>query len=122
MTWSSRSPHPMPSDVIAQLPAQARERMRRAPEELCDRIEERLREFGSEPSDAPPEETLALLASAGAGQEPEVTTDGESDADPTAVPLEITTGRNPRKSKRAIIVWIVAGLVAVAAATFWALR
>jgi putative nucleotidyltransferase with HDIG domain len=115
------------SDVIAQLPEKARERMRRAPEELCERIEERLREFGSEPTDVPPEETLALLASAGAGQQAEVATEAaescaESDADPIAVPLEIATGRSPWKSKRAILVWIAAGLAAVAAATFWALR
>ena len=57
-------------DVIAQLPPVAQERLCRAPEELCERIEQRIREFGSQPADAPPEETLALLASVSVSAEP----------------------------------------------------
>src|SRR5580698_2883275 len=51
-------------DVIAQLPARARTLLVQDPEQLCERVEQRIREFGSESADAPPEETLALLASA----------------------------------------------------------
>jgi putative nucleotidyltransferase with HDIG domain len=48
-----------PGEVLALLPTRARGRLTRAPEELCKRIEERILEFGSEPAQAPPEETLA---------------------------------------------------------------
>jgi hypothetical protein len=114
------------SDVIAQLPAPARARFGQAPAELRQRIEQKLQEFGSEASDGPPpEETLALLASASA------THDAEPPAkfEPSNVGasedwgiLEPVEQPNPPARNRAIILWIVAGLAVVAAAVLWALR
>ncbi len=100
------------SDVIAQLPPQAQERLCRAPEELCERIDQRIREFGSEPADAPPEETLALLASASVSDEPRPVNEEGASAESEIEP--VVPGRH-----RAIVLWIVAGLCAVAAVAFW---
>jgi HD-like signal output (HDOD) protein len=109
------------SDVIAQLPPRARARLTGSPEELCERIEERIREFGSEPADAPPEETLALLASAAAAQDLEPVTDvvgagAESDL------VESTIEQTQLRRHRALILWIVAGLAAIGGAAWWAWR
>ncbi len=113
------------SDVIAQLPAPARARFGQAPAELRQRIEQKLQEFGSEASDAPPaEETLALLASASATHDPEpaayVAENNEAGEDLRT--LEFVEQPNPPARNRAIILWIVAGLAVVAAAVLWALR
>jgi putative nucleotidyltransferase with HDIG domain len=113
-----------PAEVIAQLPERARDRLRRDPKELCERIEARIREFGSEPADAPPEETLALLASAGAVP-PEPVPDEDVTAAQAGQAVDLleppsqhrTEGRN-----RAMLLWIVAGLAAAAAAAVWAWR
>jgi hypothetical protein len=51
-------------EVLAELPPRARERLTLAPEQLLQRIEERLSEFSSEKSDIQPEQALALLSSA----------------------------------------------------------
>jgi len=107
-------------DVIAQLPAQARARLAEAPAELCQRIEQKLQEFGSEASDAPPEETLALLASACAS----------NDAEPAAVvaateerdTLEPVERPSPPAQNRTVLLWILAGLAVAAAAVLWAFR
>jgi len=106
------------ADVLTQMPARARERLLRAPDELCQRIEERIQEFGSEPVDAPPEETLALLASAGATDDPEPAAKVSDAAAAAAQPAPLGT----RSRNRAIILWIVAGLAAGAAVAFWAFR
>jgi putative nucleotidyltransferase with HDIG domain len=105
-------------DVIAQLPEQARARLGQGPAELCQRIEQNLQEFGSETADAPPEETLALLASAS----------GRLDTKPAFAfkatrelgTLEPVEKRYPAPGNRGVIAWIVAGLAAVAAAALWA--
>jgi putative nucleotidyltransferase with HDIG domain len=114
------------SDVIVQLPTRARARLGQAPAELCQRIEQKLQEFGSEASDAqPPEETLALLASAGATQDPEPPAYvAPSDVEVTDElrSLEFVEKPNPPARNWAIILWIVAGVAVVAAAVLWALR
>jgi hypothetical protein len=51
-------------EVLAELPLRARERLMLAPEQLLQRIEERLSEFSSEKSEIQPEQALALLSSA----------------------------------------------------------
>jgi putative nucleotidyltransferase with HDIG domain len=106
------------SDVIAELPAPARARLSHAPAELCQRIEEKLQEFGSEAAAAPPEETLALLASACAVEDPEpaIHVDIRQELS-TLEPVE-----NPPGRKNALIVWIAAALVVVVAAAVWFLR
>jgi putative nucleotidyltransferase with HDIG domain len=50
--------------VLADLPPSARERLSNARTKLCERIEERILECGSEKESVPPEESLALLAAA----------------------------------------------------------
>jgi putative nucleotidyltransferase with HDIG domain len=102
-----------PGEVLALLPPQARGRLTRAPEELCRRIEERILEFGSEPANAPPEETLALLAAAGVTDNP--------DPEPIVV-KGCVEGVVPKSRTRTIVLWIAAGLAAASAAAFWALR
>jgi HD-like signal output (HDOD) protein len=106
-------------EVIAELPESARLRLGRAPEEFGERIESRIREFNSDASDAPPEETLALLASAGAGEAATPSEDSASvqESDPGA-------GNEPTASSwnRAKIIALGAGLVALACTAFWALR
>jgi HD-like signal output (HDOD) protein len=108
------------SDVIAQLPAQARARLSQDPAELRRRIEERLQEFGAEAADAPPEETLALLASACATGNPELAANVEATGEWGA--QEPVERPSPPARNRAIILWIVAGLAVVAAAALWAFR
>jgi HD-like signal output (HDOD) protein len=112
-------------DVIAELPEAARLRLSSAPEEFCQRIEQRIQEFGSKPANAPPEESLALLASASAHDDQHSgTTEAELDANSS---LELTSGPfealgmpTPPSRHRAIILWTTVGLVAVAAVVFWA--
>jgi putative nucleotidyltransferase with HDIG domain len=106
-------------EVLAQLPERARARLGRSPEELCERIERRIQEFGSEPANATPEETLALLASAGTAGNPGQATilhrqpDGESEQ-------PALHGRPSRK--REIILWIGAGVAAITAVALWVWR
>jgi len=50
--------------ILAELPVRARERLKQDPAQFRSRIEKRISEYGSTPSSAPPEETLALLAPA----------------------------------------------------------
>ena len=108
------------SDVIAQLPAQARARMSQNPAELRQRIEERLQEFGAEAADAPPEETLALLASACATGNPELAANVEANGEwGTQEPVERPS---PPARNHATVLWIAAGLAVVALAALWAFR
>ena len=108
------------SEVIAQLPAQARVRLSQAPEQLRERIEQRIREFGSESSDATPEETLALLASACASSDPQPEASIEEPPEPAVLePAELTGA--PRLN-RAVILWMAVGLAMIAAAALLAFR
>jgi HD-like signal output (HDOD) protein len=113
------------SDVVAELPARARVLLVQDPRQLCERVEQRIREFGSEPVGAPPEETLALLASAsGAGNLEQVAelkeTKNEGHAE--SEPVESADEQTSPSPKVVIIVSIVAGLAVLAAAAFLALR
>jgi putative nucleotidyltransferase with HDIG domain len=110
-----------PSDVIANLPAQARARLAQDPAELCERIEERIQEFGSESTGAPPEETLALLASANPTEEAEPIADVE-EAELALVPAESASQTSPVSRKQAIIGWAMVGLIVLVAAALWAFR
>jgi hypothetical protein len=118
------------SDIIAELPARARERLARDPAELCGRIEQTIREFGSEPAPAQPEETLALLASGAASDPPPASTvaqanvesGGTAVAPVTTDSLESASRQTAVGRKRAIGLWIVAGLALLIAAAWWVLR
>jgi hypothetical protein len=118
------------SDIIAELPARARQELMRDPAELCGRIEQKIREFGSEPAQAPPEETLALLASGAANDPPPATSVAEADVESGgAAEAPVTTGslesagqQTGGGRKRAIGLWIVAGLAFAIAAVWWVLR
>jgi putative nucleotidyltransferase with HDIG domain len=101
------------SDVLAQLPARARARLSRDPKEFCERIEQRIQEFGSERAKVPPEETLALLASANA-QNPE---QAIADTEP-----ESASSKSQFIGKREIILWIAAVLATLTAVALWILR
>jgi HD-like signal output (HDOD) protein len=108
------------ADTIAELPERARARLNRPPEEFCARIEERIREFGSEGGSLPPEETLALLAStgsaeAGSAEEPEAPGSADDTADSADEP-------RPPSRRVWVIVGIVVGLSAAAALALWLLR
>lgn len=110
-----------PSDVLAQLPPQARERMARSPRELCERIEERIREYSSEPVDAPPEETLALLASsATAADRPGPS--AKADPAPASAVDSQESAAQQNRSNRNVILWIIGGLAAGAAVLLWVLH
>ena len=112
-------------DVIAQLPARARTLLVQDPEQLCERVEQRIREFGSESADAPPEETLALLASASGTAHPEPAAEpnenqneGHAESD-----LEESAAEHiPPSPQVVIIVSIVAALAVLAVAAFLAFR
>ncbi len=108
-------------EVLAQLPAGVRARLVRTPEELCERIEQRIRDFGSEPANTSPEETLAMLASASAagdcGDDEPTNAAGFGDAAGPDAAEPSALRRN-----RAIILWILAGLLVVALAVLWAWR
>ncbi len=108
-----------PSDVIAHLPAQARARLAQDPAELCERIEERLHEFGSESTGAPPEETLALLASAHPTEEAEPVADVE-EADLELAQPESAGKASTLSRKQVIIGWAMVGLIVLVAAALWA--
>jgi putative nucleotidyltransferase with HDIG domain len=103
------------SDVLAQLPARARARLSRDPKEFCARIEQRIQEFGSEGAKVPPEETLALLASASAAENPEQPSMVSTEPEPAA-------SKNRSKGNREIIPWIAAGLAAITAVALWVFR
>ena len=102
-------------DVLAQLPARARARLSRDPKEFCERIEQRIREFGSEGAKVPPEEALALLASASAAENPEQSSIIATEPEPDA-------SKNQSRGNREIILWIAAVLAALAAMALWVLR
>jgi HD-like signal output (HDOD) protein len=104
------------SEVLAQLPPRASQRLARAPEQLCKRIEEEIQEFGSESAQPPPEDTLALLASAVTLEDPQPV--------PPNVEPEREQGRPgpSRAMTRAMIICILAGLAVVLALGFWILR
>jgi HD-like signal output (HDOD) protein len=109
------------SEVIAELPAPARARLGRAPEQLCERIEERIREFGSEASGAPPEETLALLASVNAASDPgpgNAAIDSGAELDS----VEPAGEPSPPNRRLQIILWVVAAVAVLALAALWASR
>jgi len=101
-------------EVLAQLPPQARTLLSRAPEEFCERIEQRIREFGSDTDNPAPEETLALLATAGAVINPDPEAEAEQ-PEPKSSPDE-----TPRDRK--LMLWIGAALAAATAVAYWALR
>lgn len=112
-------------DVIAELPEQARARLRQDPKGLAQRIEDRIREFGSEPTDAPPEETLALLASTIPSDEPPL----EPLPAPVAtrldfIDIEIPIEPPPDERGKRAMLWIglAAGLAVIAAAAFFLLH
>jgi putative nucleotidyltransferase with HDIG domain len=112
-------------DVIAQLPARVRAPLLRAPEVLCERIEQQIREFGSETADAAPEETLSLLASASAAENPEQAPILDAEPNVASHQSEAPAPQNQPGRNRTIILWIVAGLVGLvglAAVALWALR
>jgi HD-like signal output (HDOD) protein len=108
-------------EVLEDLPAQARARLLRTPEEFCERIEQRIQEFGSEPADAAPEDTLALLAAAGAATEAEPPADA-STGEPDSAPLESTGQKTFWSRHSSVILWVLALLTAGIAVTLWVLR
>jgi putative nucleotidyltransferase with HDIG domain len=107
-------------EIIAELPQQARARLKRPPEDFCERIERRLREFGSQAAtDIPPEEALALLSPAA----PEAK-DMEPSGDPAAEDQHAAEPASPSQNRR-IILWvagIATALTALTAAALWAMR
>jgi HD-like signal output (HDOD) protein len=112
-------------DVMAQLPARARTLLVQDPQQLCERVEQRIREFGSEPADAQPEETLALLASAIGADHPEPAAEVNESQNESRAESELLESADEEISpspKLVIIVSIVAGLAILAAAVFLALR
>jgi putative nucleotidyltransferase with HDIG domain len=110
-----------PSDVIVHLPVQARARLAQDPAELCERIEARIQEFGSESTGAPPEETLALLASAHPTEEPEPVAE-VVEAEVELAEPESAGKASPLSRKQAIIGWAMVGLIVLVAAALWAFR
>jgi HD-like signal output (HDOD) protein len=108
------------SDVIAELPERARLRMGMSPEEFRERIERRIQEFGSEKADAPPEDTLALLASASAAGNPDPLANAEGGVEAGAPESAVGSLQPIRRWE--IILWAVAALAVLAAAAFWAFR
>jgi putative nucleotidyltransferase with HDIG domain len=57
-------------DVLAELPARSRKRLRATPEQLCARIEERILEYDSDRSDPQPEPDCGLAEDAALEEEP----------------------------------------------------
>jgi HD-like signal output (HDOD) protein len=110
-------------EVIAELPEQARARLNRRPEEFCERIEQKLREFGSETADVPPEEALALLSPA-SPETPELdeSPDLRDSLELEALQEQVSEPSARKWSKWQIIVGIAVGLAALGAAAFWAFR
>jgi putative nucleotidyltransferase with HDIG domain len=109
-------------EVLAQLPPQARVLLNRAPEEFCERIEERIREFGSDGANAPPEETLALLASAVAAENLPQTPMADSEVDLVSDQPELAGSRSQSSRRWEIILWIGGVLAAAGAVVFRLLR
>jgi len=112
-------------DIIARLPARARARLIRDPQELCARIDQQIREFGSETTGgAPPEETLALLASAGAaGATGELEPAANIPESETETDSPEFSGEQTSPSRRqAIIGWMAVGLIIVVAVALWTFR
>ena len=106
------------SDVLAELPERARTRLALSPEEFRERIELRIQEFGSERVDAPPEDTLALLASASAAGNPNPLAKPEQDLEAGAPESDVSSLQPSRRWE--MILWTAAGLAVLAAAAFWA--
>ncbi len=110
------------ADVFAELPSPARTRLTSDPEAFSKRIERRIREFDGEEHGPPPEETLALLAAA--SPPPEAgTAQAEGGEAPDAAPVaEPESSGQARVRSVPTPVWIAAaGLLALAAATVWAI-
>jgi HD-like signal output (HDOD) protein len=115
------------SDVLDELPPQARGQISQDPEEFRQRIEGRIQEFDPEGFDQPPEETLALLVSVSQAPDSE-----PAGGEPQRVAEEIPAGSNssepgaqagkPKPRKWRMAVWIAAALLAAAAIAFLALR
>lgn len=107
------------NEILTQLPEKARDRLSRAPEELCRHIEQRIREFGSETAAAQPEETLALLAAASP-------TDLESAinviADLEPGDSKSAGEQGPSNRKAEVILWTAAGVAAIIAIVLWILH
>jgi putative nucleotidyltransferase with HDIG domain len=99
--------------VLEELPARARERLRRTPEELCARIEHRIREFDAVEPDVAPEEALALLAAASESAVEPQTEPPASQSPETADP-----GMFQGSLTIAIIVGLLIGLASVAVLLF----
>jgi len=109
-------------DVIAELPAALRGRLGRAPEEFCKRIEQRMREFGSETAGIPPEETLALLASAASAESPEQSPILDTEPDIVSDQSEAAASQSKPGHNRTVILCVLAGLAVLIAAALWVLR
>ena len=106
-------------DVLAKLPARARGRLLLTPEQLCERIEQRIQDFSSEPANASPEETLAFLAIANAAEDP---AQFSTVADAEAGPVESGGEQSPLRRHRTIILWVLTGLAVIASAAIWVWR
>ncbi len=104
-----------PSQIIAELPAQARMRLSREPEEFCQRIEERIREFGAD-SNAQPEETLAMLATNSAS------VDTQAVAGEPETPSPESGDAPGRRAQWSVAVYVLAGLAALAFVAFLIFR
>lgn len=112
-------------DALEELPEQARAQLRRDPKALAERIDERIREFGSEPTDAPPEETLALLASTIPSEQPPLIPAPQPVAAPLDfIDLEIPIEPPPARRGRAVMLWIgiAVTILAVTAALIFVYR
>jgi len=110
------------SDVIAELPATMRASLVRAPEELFERIEQQIREFGSEAGNTPPEETLALLASVNETENPEQALILDTETDMASDRWEAAASKREPVPNRTIILWILAALAGSTAVVLWVLR
>jgi putative nucleotidyltransferase with HDIG domain len=108
------------ADVIAELPPAACSRLNRPPQEFRRRIDERIREFGSESAGPAPEETLALLASATGDAPAEDILPGPEPGDATLEGARPEAGWMEAIGYRRLVLTILA--LAVALAVFWILR
>jgi HD-like signal output (HDOD) protein len=102
------------SEVIAELPARTKARLIQDSDDLRARVETRIREFDSESAESSPEGTLAMLALASAAA-------SEGDAGSAAVE-SASAGKGSSRYRKAMLWIAAAGIVAFAAAAYWALR
>lgn len=110
-------------EVIAELPEHARKRLNADPAEFRARIERLIAQFGSHPSDPPPEETLALLSPglAEGGEESDSLKEGEESHLIDGQQALSETAEPPKRSVTKTY-WAIAGgviLVAGLLATFF---